>query len=75
MASWLQKISSGNESRARKEKVLQRVFQTGIRVFQDRDELHLVYLMKNFTIKEATAKIATFFTSSYTCEDGYFLNI
>ena len=46
MASWLQKISSGNESRGRKEKVLQRVFQTGIRVFQDRDELHLVYLMK-----------------------------
>ena len=46
MASWLQKISSGNESRARKEKMLKRVFQTGIRVFQDRDKLYLVCLMK-----------------------------
>ena len=28
MASWLQKISSGNESRARKEKMIKWVFQT-----------------------------------------------
>ena len=34
MASWLQKISSGNESRARNEKMMKWVFQT---LVKDRD--------------------------------------
>ena len=61
MASWLQNISSGNEHRARKEKMMKWVFQTFARdrdwktrtIKSNRDMLKVQYTPYNCLLKNA----------------------